>query len=40
MYQYKSRNQKNNYNSKGKNTSNYRTLKSLRADAYQSNLNN
>ena len=26
MYQYKSWNQKNNYNSKGENTRNYRTL--------------
>ena len=40
MYQGKSRNQNNNYNSKGKNTGNYRRLKSLRANAYQSNSNN
>ena len=41
MYQNKSRNQNNNYNSKGKNTGNYRRLKSPRANAYyQSNSNN
>jgi len=40
MYHNKSRNQNSNYNNKGKNAGNYRRLKPLRANAYQSNANN